>query len=372
MDVAVGRGEDALELLGNDPDARFHPYRPGFKYRKIGRDSVPEPGYPKFVASDPDPSVELDTFVPHESRLNLSVLVRVPGHITLDEDAKKFGFEKEFPTFIFRNYTMIESGNANCPQVPFAMSKATFDAFASHGMVTGTWEKGEPALVDFTVIPVMNRARADGATSAKAVCELKGKELELKGEQKVLKYYLDEATAGEGVKEKGPLTKDQVEYLAKFGVGFNGFAPPVKKADPTDEYEAKEFSIDVKGFSNLPPVKEVLQRMDFLVVGKDDKGKAAKPLTVSQELLANTVRKVQAEVTKRKGKLDATYTRWLNTQIQDNKVGFKSLRAEMQRIKMAVILAGRWFDEFSSRENCQLEHNGLTFKFSLDTVKIKI
>lgn len=392
---------DALDLFGADPDARFRPYEPGFKYKKIGPDSVPRAGNPEFHAA-PNPSSELDAFVPHKTRLNLSALVRIPGTITLDEDAKQYGFDREYPTYIFRAYTLIESGNANCPQVPMEMSKATFGVLAKHGVVSGTWEKGAAVIVDFTGIPVMNRAMADHIDSAKPVCELKAKELELQTEQKVLKHYVDELSGGEGVREKSLLTAEQIAYLEKFYITSNGFSPPVDKAEPTDEYQAKAFYVDVAGFSSLPKVDEVKIRMDQIIVGKDAKGKPAKPLTPSMAMMSKTIEKVQAQIVKRdadvtrevkstltklakspaevqdaaveKIKADATASllRWINGQIVDNKAGLKSLRSETQRIKMAVILSGKWFSEFTSRENCVIEHKGLKFTFTLETETIKI
>lgn len=361
-----------LEALGKDELGRFHPYHPGFKYRKIGRPSIPKPGNPEFVPL-PNPSVELDEFVPHKELLNLSCRIRIPGTVKLDAEAAKYGLQENFPTFIWRNYAMIESGNANCPMVPFSMSQSTFEEFKKQGVVSGEWEKGQPTLVDFTDIPVMNRAMADGIDSAIPVCDLKGRELELQGAQKVLKYYLDEATAGEGVKEKSPLSPEAVAYLERFFITSNGFSPPVDKAEPTDEYEAKAFYVDIAGFSSLPSVNEVLKRMDFLKAGKDDKGKAAKPLTRSQELLSKKIEEVRTTLAKYNGNAkDAKYQRWLDTQIKDNKQELREIRAQLQRIKMAVILSGRWFKEFTSREGCALDHKGLTYKFTLETVKIAI
>jgi len=134
----------------------------------------------------------------------------------------------------------------------------------------------------------------------------------------------------------------QVEYLNGLGITEKGFSPPTDKIEPTDFYYSKEFKINIKKFSSLPKVVDVLTKM-----------KNKKPLTVSEELFVqplsayNGVEKNQIE--------------WLDKQIKDLTKENREIDSKIQKIKFAVLLGNQWFDEFDSRENCEMELNGVSF-----------
>jgi hypothetical protein len=63
---------------------------------------------------------------------------------------------------------------------------------------------------------------------------------------------------------------------------------------------------------------------------------------------------------------------WLNKEISKLKAELKEIRPQVQKIKFAVLLASRWFEEFDSRADSVLEQDGWTYTFIVDEETVAI
>lgn len=347
---------DAIEQLMSDEEAEFQPFHDEFTYKKIGRASVTKDGYPEFKP-DRESRVPLTGLVWNSTRLNLSIRALIKGTIQLKDGYKKFGLPKEYETSVYRTYTLVRDGVLNVQKLPVSMSKKTYNLFVEQGIVDKETRHyaGRVYVVHFDRIPIMNRAIAENYTSAKKLVALAAEELKLEAYQKVLNTKLAEL---EPEKKIQGVSDEVAAFLKENGVTPSGFNPPVEKAEATDFYMAKEFEIKASGFSSLPKVAEVEQKI-----------KDKKKLAGAAELLANAIKEMKSVKTASSVK----------SELANVRSQLVSVRSELQKAKFAVVLGNKWFEEFSSRAGCELAYNdkagsGLeyNFKFELSEKKIEI
>jgi len=255
---------DVIELLLKDEEAHFYPYHEDFKYKKISRGTQTKGDFPKFTA-EKNPKCDLSTLAWHKSKLNLSVKARIQGTIDLGDEAEKLGFAKNYPTYVFRNYAIVKDGFLNTPWLPVTLSKETYEKLSDKGVIwhNGAWESDRIYVLELNKIPVMNRAIADGKTSATDLSKKVFEEIELQAKLKVLndaKKSLEEKTDYVDSTFAG-LNDEQIEFLKDKGIGKNGFSPAMESQEPVDFYYAKDFAIKVKSFSSLPSVTDTRKRI---------------------------------------------------------------------------------------------------------------
>lgn len=348
---------DLLDILQADPEARFYPYHPSFDYSRIGRGTKTAEGYPRFKHDD-NVNCTISSLVWNDKKLNLSVLARIPGTIELPPEAAKLGFSSPYPTYIWRNYALVKDGMINVERLPITASNATWVSLKSTGLLNYI-DYMVDGILDLTKIPVINRSIADGKTSAAALCQLVAQELEHEAHLKVYKW-LKESFDPEGKLEKRLLTIEQEEFLLKCGVTKNGFAPPSTKEEPTDKYLAKEFEIKAKGFSSWPKVDAVIEKMQL-----------GKKLTPAEVFISKPIHAFANTGLAELEDIELGIA-WLDTAIVTRKEALRRVRSDIQRTKFAVILGKKWFDEFSSRENCNIKVNDLEFSLSIREVEVLI
>jgi hypothetical protein len=299
----------------------------------------------------------------NEKRLNLSVLVNIPGTIKLKRDYRKKGFTKNtFPTFVWRNYTLVKDGFLNVGCLPLSMSHSTFEILQQEGAVAASESYIPNAIyvVHLDGLPIMNRAVANGKTSAKDLFSKVYKELELKAELKTLKFLRGSIEPEKLQKIAGAfigLNNTQIDYLAELGAASNGFHPQVEKVEATDFYYAKEFSIKMKGLSSLPKIIDVEAKL-----------RAQKKLTASDQLIVAALKTFESV----KPLSDVKKLNWIDARVNDVQRSLGDLRKEIQRTKFAIILGKKWFDEFASRENNTMELNNVTFNITLSETKVEM
>jgi hypothetical protein len=356
---------DAIAAITGDEDVRFLPYSPDFKYNRIGLKSVPKPGMPEFEA-EKNPAVKIDTLTWNDSMLNLSLTCRIPGTVKLDKDAKKFGFAQKYPTFIWRSYSVVKDGSANVTQLPLIISKDVFVELQDNGVIDNgqEWVKDRPNMLHLDRIPVMNRAIADGKTSAKEMCARAIEELHFEYKVNVLKKLKKalEAKGAVDLAARPAVTPEQADYLKKFYINFNGFQVPSESAPPKDWYMAKEFTIKIKSFSGVPKFEDVEAKQRKIL---QENGKGKTKLTPSETLMAESLKWVDTTCGR-------TNLSLINGTFSANTTAMRGVRKDIQKTKFAILLGKRWFDEFESREDCTIEVRGFTCTFNLREVRIDI
>jgi hypothetical protein len=348
---------DVLDMLMNDPIAKFYPQDKRWKYQRIGPKMKKENKYPRF-RPDND-GCDLNTLMWSSKALNLSVLAKTNGTILLGQGAAKYRLPGAFPTHKWNNYALISDGRCNVPVVPMSFSKETYDMLKVHGMVIEDWvDESTIYAVDMTKVPVMNRAIAEGYKKAEDVVRLVIEGYKLRARLKVLGYYYNEATAGKKVVSIKGYNEEQSKFLDTKGIDKSGaYSPHREKVKPVDFIEVNQFEIKVKGLSSLPKVKAVLDRIE--AIKKDETGK--KGHTTSTQLIADALAWYSnltlcyADNQKLAEQLDV-----LKTTVRSE---IRKLDAQVARAKFAVILGKAWFEDVD-RSEPTIEVDGYTATFA--------
>jgi hypothetical protein len=183
---------DLFDILAADKEAVFLPYHESFEYKRRSRKTKAKDGYPKFEA-DKSAECKIGDFTWHGSRLNLSLLARIPGVVDLGEEAEKHNFAQKYKTHIWRNYTLIGDGVPNVSKLPVKLSEGTFYELARKtgtgllGLPEDTWreklnEWGESQVydLDLTNIPVINQKTASAYLDTDTLCRKIFEEQEIK------------------------------------------------------------------------------------------------------------------------------------------------------------------------------------------------
>ena len=357
---------DVLSKLMEDDESSFLPYHPGFTYNKVSKPTVTNDDYAKFVADD-NARCAMDDLVWNKSRLNLSVRAIINGTIDLKDvegtTANDVGLTGNYPVFVYRNYTFIKDGVINVKKFYVSTNHETRKYFEEKGIVIDSeladWD-GIYGL-DISGLPAINRAMAEGNTSATNLCGWIKRENEIMGELKALKEALKVEFDSASPFDTKLISEQQKAFLEANGVDVDKggvYSPKVDSVDTDDMYIAKSFAIKIKGLSSLPSVKKVVEKMS-----------AGKNRTLSESV-------VEVGITKYTDFKDSTDDEdmrklWLNKEIVKLKSELKGLRSNIQKTKFAIILGKKWFDEFESREDNVLMYEDWQFTFVLGEEKVK-
>ena len=346
---------DLVQLVTADPQAHFHPLDPGFEYSRIGAKSKKREGTPVFTA-DPGVKCDLESLVWHKSRLNLSLRVKIDGKVALQAvDGKEpadFGLATNHPAHIYRTFTLVKDGLPNLASIPLSLSSATFAALQAEGCIepTETWVEGAVYQVALNTIPVVNRATAEGKTSAVELCRKVLDEHQLKATIKTLKWAKDNLISG-NYSTRPTYGEAAKEFLKANFVDPSTwvFSAPSDVEEASDFYLAKTFEIKTKGLSSLPKIDDVRKKLfEISSLAK------TKPLTPAEKLVATGVTLVESY----KGMTSPVRLAKLTEELTAGKKELNRIRSDIQHTKFAILLGKRWFDEFTSRTENTVKVDG--------------
>lgn len=346
---------DLLKLLMEDEAARFYPRHPDFQYKRIGKLRKPVEGYPHFEADMT--GVPFSTLTWHKEKLNLSVMAMITGTVNLlPQDgvtAEKVGLPPVYPTKIFRNYALIKDGKVNLSQLPISCSEVTKVYLTNLELIKavdeskGQQPNGHPGIltIDLAKLPTINRRRAKAARSAKILAASAIEELRLECIMKVLNANHREQ------KEKEKAMQGPVEnFLEMNGIKNGTFSPPVGKITEGEQRDfelVRSFEVSVKGASSSLPKVEAVEAMI-------SKGKVNTLVGKFMEQGINL--------------LKATPVAQQEEQWKNMKKELERIRRASQEAKFALLLSKGWFEEFTSRENCQIAMKDIFHDVMVDTV----
>lgn len=356
---------DALNILTDDDEAAFYPYHENFQYERIGVASKSKEGYPKFEP-DKRSKCPFNNLTWHENRLNLSVQTKVSGTINLHDvegvPPRHYGFTEVYPTFVFRNFSFVKDGHVNIKTFYITSSEETYKVFKNKGLVIeDSFNTNKIYGLDISKLPVINRKIAEGKTSATELAKMTLEEQRLKAQIKSLKWLKDEEL-GDVVSVPVTLTDEQATFLTAHGIMVDRgglFQPPVEKEEPVDFYMAKTFEIKLTGIATLPSVKKIMEKIA-----------ANKARTPVEALVEEGIKKwnsVRASLTTRDSRM-----KWFDDTIKNLQNRLKEIRQVRQKISFSVLLAHKWFEEWQSRENCELLVENVRCVFELGEEKVAI
>lgn len=302
----------------------------------------------KFVADDVGGAYAMLDLVPAKDRANLSFRVWIPGTVDISDKLPpelRHSLPSVIKTGIFRQFAVLQDGLYNMPDLPLKLSLATrarLEELERVGRLpTGavTW----PRLDGITVLhvrrlPIVNR-RQVGTASARDLFTLEWELLKAQAAQKVFNDLLDQHFPKESKTFKALYGEAGAAWLDSEGFKEYGFAPRRSSAAVSDEYTAFRLKTSFKGYSTLPKVEEVA---DKLLKGGKLNGPGqlmAVPLRQYNELLAT---KAYTNAANPNGILEA----WLRSEAEVAARTVRDLAYQIGQIKFAIIVGGVWFQEF--------------------------
>ncbi len=285
----------------------------------------------------------------NENRPNVSVLVRREATLDLKGRIPKPFVGKipeEFPTHVFRNYSIVRDGMINISKLPVMADSVLKLVNVSPRMV-----------INLDGMPVVNDAMVD-AVNASSLFSLYHQLQIARARQKVLKSLREQHAVGGAM----PLDlvalygKDGAEWLTSIGVGKNGYAPPsTKQVEAKDFYVGLELEVKLKGWMTLPSVADVAKKIPASGVGK-----------VMHDCLINFSKTVQA--------MDAKQGRiWLDASTTVAIAETRNLIRRIARIKYATILGQVWLPGFEYGEaKATMKFDGVDVACEAKLVEVEI
>lgn len=339
---------DLLALLMADPDCRFYPRHPAFIYKRIGRTSRVQDGYPTFLP-DTDVSVPLSRLVGHSSELNLSIGVSIPGTITLPEVMMTsatgglvraaIGLHAQYQTHIFRNYALIANALPQVTQLPiYSPNDATFQALADLALIANLHSSHDQTwYLDLTRLPVCNRQRGREACDWAKLADLALESLKLSSMAKVLRAKRDELDPKREGEQAVELTPEQAAFLEACGVRRDGsFSPPTVQDAATDVLDIRTFEVKVK---NGSPVS--MKDFALMVEGKKKVNYVGELMMLGHHIcLANAGRFSQ------KGRFLSALTEEIG-RLEAQK---RAIDTDLNARRFAVALTGAWARSWNKDE----------------------
>jgi len=270
----------------------------------------------------------------------------------------------------FKTYSIITDGKLNVENL--VLSELTND----------TAEKLKPYLLTraddgcyifkLATLPLINKTYSKH-TSAKTLAEHVWQEKILKDKMSTLRY-MNKVVSESEKDEVLTFTEEQSNYLWEHCYIKDGkYQPPMKTLAGDDEYDAYEFKIKIKGFSDAS-ASSVIKKIEEnkLILEGSVKGKI-KNVTDREKLIRESY-EYYLPLMDSSEKIEAELSR-LNKELN-------IVRQFIQSSKFAVILVNKGkLDEFESRENQNIELEcesitnekmNITFEFSINKIKVKI
>lgn len=332
----------------------------------------------KFVAARNPEGYSISNLVWNEERPNVSIQIQKAGTVDLGDrmtdEMRSASVPQAFPTYVFRNYTIIRDGLVNVEKLPISVTKTTLKTLKgkcpAEAMQVSNVNETTVILFDLMAIPIINRNMIS-EVSAEALFRKQWALQLSKAEQKVYNSIR---------KENAPKTSKgfEVEYgpevtaqLRELGLtDYSGFSPKQVQAEASDVYIGKALKVKIKGYATLPSLNDVRKKLA-----------SGKALTSGALLMEESAKTAEAffnsDIYKKSKNPSAILTSWLDTQAEGSRADTRRLILELAKIKFAVTVGQVWFREFRSLEENSLDLDvnigkPVHFEVSQEEVEIKI
>jgi len=299
--------------------------------------------------------VKIGSFSYNETRPNVSMLFNIDGTVGLPSDAPS-ALPHDFPTTIFRNYTVIKDGLLNIEKLPVVLQPAMVNKLKANN-VPMTIERDGTCIVDMRSLPIIN-AKMVKSVSANDLANAIYQSMQLKAAIKVYKAFLEEIEPPEkSAYIKSKYGDECAEYLKTLGITDGGYSPKTKLANPTDKYMSVEFAVKFKGMSTVPSFNAFMKKVN-----------TGKALTNAEALLEPAYN----ECKQQKGALaEKDFVAWLKAQIKDASKKAAELYEKIVEDKFSIVIGQTWFSDLDAN-NPTLVSNGVDVTFELKDVEIEI
>lgn len=330
----------------------------------------------KFEATPEPEGYGINSLVFNESRPNVSLNVQKHGTVDLSErmtaEAKKAKVPVKFPTYIYRNYTVIRDGIVNIAKLPVKLSATSMKSLhseikAGRAPVKLIEKHGDETVLNLGLLPVIN---------ANMVKEVSAKDLFLKewaltkarASQKVFNSFKKESVKVVSRGFKVIYGEGVTAWLQEQGItDYRGYAPPhTTQAESKDFYIAKELNLAIKGYSSIPSYADFKKRL------------ASGKLTPSAALMRQSHEEIDAflngDTHKNASNQDNLLETWIKDKFKASQREVRGLLFDMSQIRFGIIVGQSWFKEFSSVEenSLKVEVDGLQLDCVVNMVESEV
>lgn len=347
----------------------------GEEYKRIG--VKVEDTYNMFTSDDIEIRSSFGDMVFNKEKLNLSLRVVIPGHVKINpKQAKKVGLETEFKCKKYRNFTLVKNGNLNIKKLVCLVpddnkdqiiEMVKIDPIENVQIEDKSYVK---IIIDLSTLPVINQMYAEKASDINNVFDNVLDTLTYECKQKVVNYYLSLRSDVPHLQKTGAfkeLTIDQIELLKEYGVDKNGNYGGIggEEQKTGDSYTTRELDFYIAGFSSLPALKDIEQR-----IGN------GKNLTTSMEMLYYEWEMFKSNAIVMGIDLNSNtkvVKEWLDKELKTIKTVLNELRSKLAIWKMAIVLTGNWFSlKIDDKNNYYYEKNGHKMICKIDYKTIEL
>ena len=286
----------------------------------------------KFVEVGAEEGNPISNLTYNEERPNVSMLVTKQGTVDLSdrlpEEMKGTTLGKiptQFPTFIYRNYTIIKDGLVNVDMLPVRLDDVS-------PFPPETYEKREQNIVVFKLrdLPAINRKMVK-SVEAKSFFQLNWDLLKAKAAQKVFNSFQKEFFPGKPGDSYAALYGEEgAAWLKDQGITERGFSPKTVLAESTDFYLSKKLKVSFKGYSTLPSLKDARTKIGD--------GKENGPTFLMKPAILEVLSKMPKESPEK----DAEFEKWLRGKQDETTKQVRSLILQLAKVNYSIIVGQVW------------------------------
>lgn len=343
---------------------------------KIASISENKPAPLEFKAEPAPDGYSVDALVFNEDRPNVSLRVLRRGTVDISSRITpevKGKVPEIFPTQTYRNYAIVKDGLVNVEILPVTVSAATLvklDKVITDGLAPKELLQPDAdgtLLINVKCLPVINRQMVKTA-SAEELFKIEWAMTKGDAAQKVFKDYRDRLVGKETSKGlKDTYGEELTKWLNELGFSDHGFNPKGVQSESQDVYTGKELKVALKGFSSMPKVADIKEKMV----------KKAK-LTPSATLMAPFIQQAEdflasdayAKAKDQKKAADEFFTKAARDAVSNK----RSLISGKSQLAFTTIVGQVWFKEFASLDenSLDLQFDGLDIKGTVEMKEIEI
>lgn len=281
----------------------------------------------------------------NETRPNISLLFRINGTLELPNDAPP-ALPHNFPTFIYRNFTVVRDGLLNIEEIPVQiLNRKAFDFLKEKGVVDKKekFDKQKTTILNLRKLPLINETMMTPPKVSHYLA-LEYNLMKYKAGKKVIQAQLNELIPPERTKRLlDTYDINAVDYLKAIGVTDLGYSPKTTLQDAKDTYMATELVVKFKGMSTIPSWNAYQKK-----VSVNGKLNAAEHLLENYDKLCQIKRKQYPQ--------NEDYIKWLVNELDKVTNEEKTTVFELATIRFAIIVGQLWFEEFVGVEDCKITY----------------
>ena len=342
---------EVLNILSNDEKAFFYPIHPEFEYKLLSNRKKEDDVYLKFT---PEENIKcpFNNFTWHKEQLNLSILCKIDGNIIIpdkitDVDNTTLNKPKTLNNKIkvhqWRNYNLIFNGELHIKKLPISASLKTLQKLAKINDSTTSIDSNSVYVLDLSKLPLVSKKDISDDIYAKDIINLVIDDVSISAKQKIYKSLYDIHNGKVLPSIKG-YNEEESNYLSKCWIKADGsYSPPIKY-NKENIIDTVVFKIDIKGYSSIPSLKDLLIKKESSM---SDSNNYSPPMLLVKSALD--------EFNKNTSNLsNIEKIKWLEDVINKNKIILKSIKKEIQKKKLILLLTRQWFKDLEFKNSEQI------------------